>query len=240
MKTSEPLRVLIANRLHSYRVGLTGCPGPRALKVHPVFPFVENDGQDRVARTNNNLGSLSSENEMKNSMTKLNILKGLGLALGCAALLLSGHCISAAEVRANAGTTFLLTPTADPNVLTHTVDGVAQVSPLGNCTVHADVEVRLPTGPGQPIALKGILTITTADGATSLKGAVEGAATPDPANSSFLNFHYQVAFTGGSGQFAAARGDAKIEGVALFTSLSAGKATWKMKGQVEGNDPGQK
>src|SRR6266480_3815392 len=100
-------------------------------------------------------------------MTKLSLFKGLGLAFGCAALVLTTNSISAADVRVNAGTTFDLIPTADPSVFTHTVDGIAQVSLLGNCTVHADVVVRFPASPGQPPTLNGSFTFTTADGATT-------------------------------------------------------------------------
>jgi hypothetical protein len=42
-----------------------------------------------------------------------------------------------------------------------------------------------------------------------------------------------VTFTG-SGQFAAALGEAKIKEVVLFTSPSTGKATWILKGHVVG------
>ena len=166
-------------------------------------------------------------------MTRFSLFKGLGLALGCAALALTTNSISAADIRANGGTTWTLEPTADPSLFTHTVDGIVQVSLLGNCTVHADVIVHFPANPSQPPSLNGSFTFTTADGATTLKAKAEGTGTPDPANPSFfLNFQYHVTFTGGSGQFATARGEAEIKGVALFTSPSAGKATWKMKGQV--------
>jgi len=174
------------------------------------------------------------------NMTRFSITKNLGLALGCAALILASNSISAADIRVNAGTTFDLLPTADPGVFTHTVDGIAQVSLLGNCTVHADVVVRFPASPSQPPTLNGSFTFTAADGGTTLKATVEGTATPDPANPSFLNFQYHVTFTGGTGQFAAARGEAEIDGVALFTSPSAGKATWTMKGHVEGINHGKK
>ena len=175
-------------------------------------------------------------------MTKLSITKHLSvaLALGCAALLFTGNSVSAASIRANGGTTWDLVPTADPSVFTHTVDGVVEVSLLGHCTVHADVVVRFPANPAQPPTLKGTFTFTAADGVTILTALAEGTGTPDPVNPSFLNFQYHVTFTGGSGQFARARGEAEIKGVALFTSPSAGKATWKLKGHVEGVNQGKK
>jgi hypothetical protein len=94
--------------------------------------------------------------------------------------------------------------------------------------------------PTSPPTLTGFFTFTSADGTASLKAAVEGTGTPDPSNSNlFLNFQYQVKFTGGSGQFSAARGEADIKGAAMFTSPSGGKATWKMKGQVLGINQGE-
>ncbi len=173
-------------------------------------------------------------------MTRFTLFKQVSLALGCAALLLANNTMRATDIRANGGTTWELAPTADPGVFTHTVDGVVQVSLLGNCTVHADVVVRFPANPSQPPTLKGTFTFTAADGVTTLKATAEGTGTPDPANPNFLNFQYHVTFTGGSGQFARARGEAEIEGVALFTSASAGKATWTLKGQVELNNRGKK
>jgi hypothetical protein len=157
----------------------------------------------------------------------------------CAALVLSSLSVSAAEIRANAGTTFDLYPTADPGVLTHTVDGVVQVSRMGNCKVHFDVVVTAKSA--QVYSLKGSLIITSATGAASLKADVEGYGIIDPANASFLNIHYEVTFTGGSGAFTAARGRAQIDGFAMFTddgliqpagSYATGKATWLMQGDV--------
>jgi hypothetical protein len=166
-------------------------------------------------------------------MNKLSLLKHLGLVLGCAALLLTSHAASAGEIRANAGTTFTLEPTDDAAVFKHTVDGIAQVSPIGNCKVHFDVVAQFPADPTQPIALSGSLSITSADGLTTLKGTVAGAVSGDPENpQEFANFHYRVRFTGGTGEFEGARGAGVIKGAALWTSQSTGKATWTMKGYV--------
>lgn len=92
----------------------------------------------------------------------------------------------------------------------------------------------------EPPTLKGTFTLTAADGVTTLKAVAEGSGTPDPASPGVLNFQYHVTFTGGSGQFAHARAEAEIEGVALFASPSADKATWTLKGPVEGNIRGKK
>jgi hypothetical protein len=168
------------------------------------------------------------------ALTGRNLTKILGLALGCTGLLLSAHSLSAGDIRANGGTTWVLGPTDDPSVFTHTVDGVVQVSLMGNCNIHADVVVRFPTDPSKVPTLNGSFTFTAADGVTTLKASAEGTGTPDPANPSFLNFQYHIAFTGGSGQFTNARGEAIIKGVALFITPSSGKATWELKGSVEG------
>jgi hypothetical protein len=165
-------------------------------------------------------------------MPKCSILKTLQFALGCATLVFITSPAKAENIRVNAGTTWTLAPTTNPNVFTHTVDGITQVSLLGTCTFHGDVLARFPAAAGQPIALTGSFTFTTADGVTTLRAAVEGTGTPDSANPGFLNFQYQVQFSGGSGSFAAARGEAEINGAAMFTSASAGTATWTMKGHV--------
>ena len=174
-------------------------------------------------------------------MKKLNLFKHFGLALSCAALVLISNAAGAAEIHANAGTTFDLIPTAEPGVFTHTVDGIAQVSPIGNCKVHMDVVARFPADPTQPIALSGSLTFTSADGMTTLNGTVVGGATGDPANpQEFANFHYRIRFTGGTGELEGARGPGVIKGAGLFTSSSSGKSTWTLRGSVSEKGRGGK
>ena len=173
-------------------------------------------------------------------MKQFSLSNSISLALACAALLLTSNSVNAADIRVNAGTTWNLGPTADPHVLTHTVDGIVQVSLLGNCTFHADVLVGVPAGPSQPYTLKGAFTFTMADGTTTLNADAVGIATPDPANASFLNFEYHVTFTGGSGPFARARGEGAVDGAALFVTPSSGKATWTLKGHVLGINQGKK
>ena len=172
--------------------------------------------------------------------------KPLGLfraiALGCAALVSGSGKISAqdtlpanaADIRVTAGNTFALIPTADPNVFGHPVDGVAQVSLLGNCHFHGEGEVHLPTTAGQPIVIVSTSpwTLTAADGTASLKFDAQGTAVFDPANPSFVNLKYNATFVGGTGAFATARGKATFEVTAQFTSALAGLGTWTMKGYV--------
>ena len=176
-------------------------------------------------------------------MKKSALIKAASMTLGLAALVAvqsnggsrdddrgrqHGH-----RITANAGSTFTLLPSGTPGVLNHTVDGVVQLSVLGNCTFHADVKAYLPTAAGEPFVLTGTAIFTSADGSATLAIEVEGWAAPDPANpGSFVDFHYDVTITGGTGKFATARGSGEIDGFGMFTSESTGKATWTMTGHV--------
>jgi len=170
-------------------------------------------------------------------MKKLNLFKSITLALACAALAMTNLPAQAGVVKGHAGTTFVLIPvefgpTGVPTKYTHTVDGVVRVFELGNCTFHADVIITQAT-PNDPFILTGTFLITTADGKTSLNADAVGIGTPDPANPAFfLNFHYDVKFTGGTGSMTNARGKADVDGFAMFTSQSTGKATWLLQGNV--------
>lgn len=132
-----------------------------------------------------------------NVMSYPSFFKKTGLAILGAAMVLAVNSGTAADIRANGGTTFNLLPTADPGVFTHTVDGLAQVSLVGNCAFHADVLARFPAVAGQPVALSGTFTFTSADGTSVLQASVEGAVNYDPANPAFVNFGYRAVFTGG-------------------------------------------
>jgi hypothetical protein len=173
-------------------------------------------------------------------MKRLNAMKSAALALVCAGLIggdgrVSGTNTlpaSAADFRANAGNTFVLAPTSDPSVFKITADGVAQVSVLGNCVEHAEVQVQFPASPGQPILLSGSGTLTSSDGASTVKFTVTGTAKPDPANPAFFNNSYQVTFAGGSGAFASATGAGQISELVVFTSPLAGTGTWTLKGYL--------
>lgn len=139
---------------------------------------------------------------------------------------------NAANVDGNAGVTFVFTPTPDPTVFTITADGVVSLSLGGNWSEHAQLQAQFPTTPGQPVAVSGTSTLTTADGASTLTFSVTGTATPYPANPAFFNNNYQVTFTGGTGAFANARGHGTINEVVKFSSQLAGTGTWKIKAYV--------
>jgi hypothetical protein len=154
------------------------------------------------------------------------------LALACAALAITAASAEAAAITGHGADTFALTPSATPGVVIDTLDGVAQLWLLGNCSFHAEQSITLPTAPDQPYIIKGVWRFTSADGTTTLDAETDGAGTPDPANAGFVNIQLKVKFTGGTGQMANARGRGKLDGVGMFTSPAGGTATWSLKGLV--------
>lgn len=173
-------------------------------------------------------------------MNNLGRWNRLALLLTCAALVISQGTVNAKDVFpvrvtpiiANAGSTAVLTPTTEPTLFKGTVTGVIQSPSLGTCVNSAELDVRFPTSPTQPVTINGTATWTTLDGANSLKVSVTGTATPDPANPGFYNAKYQINITGGTGSYASARGLAEIDEVVMFTSQTTATATWNLKGFV--------
>ena len=171
-------------------------------------------------------------------MKKLSLLNRTALALTCAALTFIADTAGAKDappvslkpISANAGTTSTLAPTADPTVFNASATGVIQSQSLGTCVNNAQLEVRFPTAPGQPVVLNGTATWTTISGASSLNVTLAGTATPDPANPGFYNARYKVNITGGTGAYASAKGLAEIQEVVMFTSPTTATATWNMQG----------
>jgi len=154
-------------------------------------------------------------------MRKMSLSKILGLALGCTVLVFGATSASAGEFSANAGTTFILVPVpktnpTGPQLFTHTVDGVVEVSPLGDCTVHFDLIVTATGDAKRPYTVAGSQTITTADGKSSVTSLVKGYLSSNPANGGFLGIHYQLTFTSGTGQLAGARGETLLSGFAAL------------------------
>ncbi len=183
-------------------------------------------------------------------MKSSTLTRSLLLAASCVTFALTAQPAAARDVRGHAGTTFVLQPvefdqTGFPTRYTHAVDGVVRVSGLGNCTFHADVIITQAT-PTSPMVLAGPFLITTADGGSTLKADAIGVGTPDPANPNFfLNFHYDLKFTGGTGAMANARGKGDVDGFAMFTAAATetepakGKATWVLSGEVNTHRPGR-
>jgi hypothetical protein len=164
-------------------------------------------------------------------MKLINQLRVITVAITCATWLNTTAPMAAATVQANGGDTFTLTPTSNPGEFADLVQGVAQVSFLGNCTFQADQLVVLPATPDQPIRVKGVWRFATSDGASSLVANVEGVGAPDPRNPAFVNIQLKAKFTHGTGLAANADGEAEINGLAMFTSAAGGTATWSLKGK---------
>lgn len=175
-------------------------------------------------------------------MKHIKLLATIALAAACAAVTVSRSRANvsgtlpsnAAAIWVTTGNTFALVPTDDPNVFGHPVDGVAQVSLMGNCHFHGDGTIYLPTSAGQPIRILSDAPwkLTSSDGANSLQFDAEGTATFDPANPQFANLTYSVKFIGGTGAFIGASGTGTMEVTAEFTSALGGLANWTMKGVV--------
>jgi hypothetical protein len=165
-------------------------------------------------------------------MKILNQIKLATLASVFTTLLVIASPAAAGEIRGNSGNNFTLTPTATPGVFTLTHPGVAQVSLMGNCTFDGTETVIAPTAAGQPFITTGTFRFTSADGTTTLDVEADGIGTPDPANPNFINVHYTMKFTGGTGKMANVRGKGELNGVAVFTSATGGTTTFVFDGQV--------
>ena len=172
-------------------------------------------------------------------MKQLHSLRTLTIILTCAALVTArspvgaddGPSANAAAIKANAGVTAVLTPTSDPAVAKVTITGVIQSS-LGTWLDSGELEARFPATPDQPVIVNGTATWTSLDGANTLKLTVAGTAIPDPASPAFYNANYQITFTGGTGAYASARGQAELNEVVMFTSAATATTTWNLKGFV--------
>ena len=151
-------------------------------------------------------------------MKKMSLTKVLSLVLSCGALVFGGTSASACDFSANAGTTFILVPVPNtsPLLFTHTVDGVVEVSPLGDCTVHFDLMVTATGDSKRPYDVEGTQTITTADGKSSVTSSVKGYLSSNPANATFLGINYKLAFISGTGQLAEAKGKTSLTGFAAL------------------------
>ena len=173
-------------------------------------------------------------------MKMLNQIRIIALASLITTLLVNASPAKAGEIRGSSGNNFSLAPTATPGVFTLTHPGVAQVSLMGNCTFDGTETVIAPTAADQPFILTGTFRFTSADGTTTLDVEAEGTGTPDPANPNFINLHYTMKFTGGTGKMASVRGKGELDGVAMFTSATGGTTTFNFAGQIsthgQGND----
>jgi hypothetical protein len=135
-------------------------------------------------------------------------------------------------ILANAGTRFQLSDDNHDGILEHAVNGLAQVSHVGNCFVSFDVLVE-PAPPGKRWKLTGTMQIVTADKKSVLNLEVTGSVLPDD-DTPFGNFHYDAVIKSGTGRFDHARGRAEIDGAAMFINREGteGTATWLLRGFV--------
>jgi hypothetical protein len=132
---------------------------------------------------------------------------------------------------ANAGTRFTLGPSDQEGVLSHTVDGVAQVSVIGNCIVHFDVLAR-PAPPGVPWKLEGTMHFVYPKDGSILRLKVIGSVLPE-SDVPIANLHYNAEVISGEGQFAGARGTGEIDGAGMFIDAEGnGTATWLFQGNI--------
>jgi hypothetical protein len=146
-------------------------------------------------------------------------------------LLFADHRVNGI-ILANAGTRFQLADANNDGILEHAVNGLAQVSGVGNCFVSFDVLVE-PAPPGKPWKLTGTMQIVTADKQSVLNLEVTGSVLPDD-DTPFGNFHYDAVIKSGTGRFDGAQGSAEIDGAAMFINPEGteGTATWLLKGVI--------
>jgi hypothetical protein len=159
-------------------------------------------------------------------------IKGRFVVPVIALLLVTSFAAEAGEIRGSSGNNFTLTPTATPGVFTLTHPGVARVSLLGNCTFDGTETLVMPATPDQPLTTTGTFQFVSADGSSTLEAEVIGRGTPDPANPNFVNLHYTIKFTGGTGKMANARGKGELTGTAMLTSPAGGTTTFTFRGQI--------
>jgi hypothetical protein len=131
-----------------------------------------------------------------------------------------------------AGTRFQLAPTGQPGVFTHTVDGLAQVSVIGNCIVHMDSLAQAGQGE-EPWTVEGTMQFIFPKDNSILYVKISGWVALEP-GTPFGNLHYDVEILSGEGQFAGARGRGQMDGAGMFINPqgSEGTATWKFDGSI--------
>jgi hypothetical protein len=133
---------------------------------------------------------------------------------------------------ANAGTRFTLAGPDAEGVFTHTVNGVAQVSVIGNCIVHFDVVAEIDPSTGSFGPIEGTAYFLFPKDGSILNLKVKGSVAFEP-GTPFGNFHYDTEVLSGTGQFAGARGKGEINGAAMFIDDQGnGTATWTYRGQI--------
>src|SRR5438874_1872870 len=111
---------------------------------------------------------IKGTNKQANRMKKINRLNLAVLAAACISLTIPTgslkadfHPVNFLPIHANAGVTAVLAPTSDPLVFIATATGVVQTTLLGTCVENAQLTVRFPATPGQPVVLNGTGSFTS-------------------------------------------------------------------------------
>jgi hypothetical protein len=147
-------------------------------------------------------------------MTKTRTIITLGIALGCAALVLFGtaadHPPRTIPLHGPFGVTVQLIPTDTPGVFNSPIEGVGNVGTLGPCTVAIEQTVDFRNNPP---TLEAQWVLTFADG-DELNVRTHGTGTPILSNPAFLNLAGGGAISGGTGRLANATGELRFTGVA--------------------------
>ncbi len=170
-------------------------------------------------------------------MTKLSLFKNLGLALGCAGLILFGTAAHQPPrtivLDGTFGTSFKLIPTETLGVFDNPIEGIGNFRTLGPCTIviRQTVDFR-----NNPPTLASAWVLTFADG-DQLSIASEGTGTPNEMNPTFFSLAGEGIITGGNGRFANATGVVRFPGVAHVdttpeVSPAAGHGTFILEGCV--------
>jgi len=172
-----------------------------------------------------------------NNMTKLSLFKRLGLALGCAALVLttaSVHPPRTIPIDGTFGTTFKLIPTATPGVFDDPIEGVGNVPRLGLCTIVVEQTVDFRTDPTTLNPSDWVLTFADGD---QLNVSFHGIGTLDQTNPAFVKLSGTGTITGGTGRFHNATGQLRAPGAAHVDTLpgvfpAEGHGTFALEGLV--------
>ena len=147
-------------------------------------------------------------------MTKLHKFTSLGVALGCAAMVLFGTAADqpprTIPIDGTFGTSFKLIPTDTPGVFDNPIDGVGTVKWLGPCVIAISQTADFRTNPP---TLTSEWVVTFADG-DKLNVSSPGTATPYATNPAFFNLFAEGIITSGTGRFQNATGVLKVMGVA--------------------------
>lgn len=170
-------------------------------------------------------------------MKKPRTITRLGVAFGCAALILIGVAADnpprTIPIDGIFGTSFKLIPTTTPGVFDNPIQGVGNLRGLGPCTI---VIAQTADFRNNPPTLDSEWVLTFADG-DQLNVISQGTGTPHESNPAFIKLDGQGIITGGTGRFENATGVLPFPGVAHVdtppdVSPAEGHGTFALEGFV--------